>query len=162
MKAASRCSRVWKGAAAAVCAAMLLCCTGTGWAEEGQGVCISVDREAGQGSSGAMSVVNEMAGKSIGDSARLLASEAIAARSADASHASGTFDAVLGGAVHQGQAFEMLAMVNGERARLGRKPLQWDAALEEAAMQRAAETYILFSHTRPDGRDCFTAFPQDR
>lgn len=162
MKAASRCSRVWKGAAAAVCAAMLLCCTGTAWADAVQGVCISVDREAGQGSSGAMSVVHEMAGEGIGDSARLLATEAMPAGTADTSRASGTFDAVLGGTVHQGQAFEMLAMVNGERTRLGRKPLQWDAALEEAAMQRAAETYILFSHTRPDGRDCFTAFPQDR
>ena len=96
MKAASRCSRVWKGAAAAVCAAMLLCCTGTAWADEGQGVCISVDREADQGSSGAMSVTHEMAGEGIGDSARLLASEAMPARSADPLRASGTFDAVLG------------------------------------------------------------------
>ena len=161
MKAASRCSRVWKGAAAAVCTAMLLCCAGTAWADEGQGVCISVDREAGQGPSGTMSVTHETAGEDIGDSARLLASEAMPVRSADAFRAYGTFDAALGGAVHQGQAFEKHAMVNGARARLGRKPLQWDAALEEAAMQRAAETYILFSHTRPDGRDCFTAFPQD-
>lgn len=154
-------ARAWKGVVAAVCAAMLLCCTGTAWADEGQGDCISVDREAGQGSSGTMSVVHETAGEGIGDSARLLASEAMPVRSADASRASGTFDAVLGGTVHQGQAFEMLTMVNDERARLDLEPLQWDAALEEAAMQRAAETFILFSHTRPDGRDCFTAFPQD-
>ena len=154
-------ARAWKGVVAAVCAVMLLCCTGTAWADEGQGVCISVDREAGQGSSGTMSVVHETAGEGIGDSARLLASEAMPARSADASRASGTFDAVLGGTVRQGQAFEMLTMVNDERARLGLEPLQWDAALEEAAMQRAAETFILFSHTRPDGRDCFTAFPRD-
>lgn len=127
-------ARAWKGVVAAVCAVMLLCCTGTAWADEGQGVCISVDREAGQGSSGTMSVVHETAGEGIGDSARLLASEAMPVRSADASRASGTFDAVLGGAVHQGQAFEMLTMVNDERARLGLEPLQWDAALEKAAM----------------------------
>lgn len=161
MRGTTSFARAWKGVVAAVCAVMLLCCTGTAWADGGRILCISVDREAGQGSSGTMSVVHETAGEGIGDSARLLASEAMPARSADASRASGTFDAVLGGTVHQGQAFEMLIMVNGERARLGLEPLQWDAALEEAAMQRAAETFILFSHTRPDGRDCFTAFPRD-
>ena len=135
-------ARAWKGVVVAVCAVMLLCCTGTAWADGGRNLCISVDRETGQGSSGTMSVVHETAGEGIGDSARLLASEAMPARSADASRASGTFDAVLGGTVHQGQAFEMLTMVNGERARLGLEPLQWDAALEEAAMQRAAETFI--------------------
>lgn len=35
--------------------------------------------------------------------------------------------------------------------------LAYDADLEEAAMQRAAEIGLLFSHTRPDGTSCETA-----
>ena len=41
----------------------------------------------------------------------------------------------------------------------GRKPLYYDYALEKAAMQRAAECAILYSHTRPNGESCFTIYP---
>ena len=36
--------------------------------------------------------------------------------------------------------------------------LEYDYKLEEIAMQRAAEIAVSFSHTRPDGTSCFTAF----
>lgn len=54
-------------------------------------------------------------------------------------------------------AFEVLEIVNKERAAAGLSPLTMDKELLEAAMLRAAETSILFSHTRPDGTSCFTA-----
>lgn len=38
----------------------------------------------------------------------------------------------------------------------GLRPLAYDADLEKAAMQRAAEIAISFSHTRPNGSDCFS------
>ena len=41
----------------------------------------------------------------------------------------------------------------------GLKELQYDYGLERVAMQRAAELVISFSHFRPDGGLCFTAFP---
>lgn len=37
------------------------------------------------------------------------------------------------------------------------EPLAYSYALEEIAMQRAAEVALSFSHTRPDGTSCFTA-----
>ena len=39
-------------------------------------------------------------------------------------------------------------------------PLQWSEALEEIALQRAAESMILQDHTRPDGTECFTVAPE--
>ena len=36
--------------------------------------------------------------------------------------------------------------------------LQYDYELERIAMQRAAEIALSFSHTRPNGSDCFTAY----
>ena len=43
----------------------------------------------------------------------------------------------------------------------GLLPLVYDYDLEAAAMQRAAEISVYFSHTRPNGSDCDTAFPSD-
>lgn len=40
----------------------------------------------------------------------------------------------------------------------GLKKLAYDYELEKVAMQRAAEIVIRFSHTRPDGTLCFTAY----
>lgn len=53
-------------------------------------------------------------------------------------------------------AYQVLDAVNAERAAVGLGPLSMDEDLMEAAMQRAAETVVHFSHTRPDGRACFT------
>ena len=41
------------------------------------------------------------------------------------------------------------------------EPLSYSYALEEIAMQRAAEIALSFSHTRPDGTDCFSALASD-
>lgn len=57
-------------------------------------------------------------------------------------------------------AFQVLKSVNKERAKEGLPSVTMDTDLLKTAMKRAAETNIYFSHTRPDGSDCFTAFPQ--
>lgn len=52
--------------------------------------------------------------------------------------------------------YEMLTLVNQERTRYGLKPLVLDSSLIAGAMIRAKEIAEVFSHTRPDGRSCFT------
>ena len=54
------------------------------------------------------------------------------------------------------RANQVLDYVNEERKRLGAQPLTLDANLQEAAMQRAAEQYVLYGHTRPDGSPSIT------
>ncbi len=51
---------------------------------------------------------------------------------------------------------EVLRLVNVERAKYGLTALQSTAALDKAAQQRAEELVSSMSHTRPDGRSCFT------
>lgn len=53
-------------------------------------------------------------------------------------------------------AYQVLDLVNQQRRQNGCQELVMDADLLEAAMQRAAEISVSFSHTRPDGSDCFT------
>lgn len=53
-------------------------------------------------------------------------------------------------------AFQVLDIVNEERAAEGLSPLTMDADLLDAAMQRAAETAVYWDHTRPNGSICFT------
>lgn len=53
-------------------------------------------------------------------------------------------------------AYQVLDLVNQERAAVGLAPLTMDRELLDAAMQRAAECAVSYSHTRPDGTDCFT------
>ena len=55
---------------------------------------------------------------------------------------------------------EVLRLVNIEREKAGRQPLNPDANLNQAAQMRAKEIVSAFSHTRPDGRDCFTAMKE--
>ena len=57
-------------------------------------------------------------------------------------------------------ASEVLRLVNIERANVGAAPLVLDEALCNAANMRAIEMDYSgnFSHTRPDGSDCFTVF----
>lgn len=75
----------------------------------------------------------------------------------------------------QSEAREMIDMVNDFRQESGvwywnegdesktypsnLSRLQYDKDLEAVAMQRAAELVMSFSHTRPDGTLCFTAYP---
>ncbi len=54
------------------------------------------------------------------------------------------------------KSFQVLKQVNKERKRRGLKSLTMDKKLLEAAMKRAAETSLYWSHTRPNGSDCFT------
>lgn len=51
---------------------------------------------------------------------------------------------------------EMLAYINGERTNRGKSPLSINNELGELAVIRAAEAGVLWSHTRPDGTNCFT------
>ena len=57
-------------------------------------------------------------------------------------------------------AEQVLAIVNARRAEAGIGPLTMDYTLVSAAKVRAAELPKSFSHTRPDGRSCFTAFDE--
>ncbi|MBQ3443452.1 MAG: hypothetical protein IJG33_09425 [Selenomonadaceae bacterium] len=53
-------------------------------------------------------------------------------------------------------AVEVLNLVNAERARVGAAPLRLADDLQEESAIRAREIVEVFSHTRPDGSDCFT------
>lgn len=55
------------------------------------------------------------------------------------------------------EAYQVLKIVNKERKNKGLSELTMDKDLLEAAMQRAAEVALYFSHTRPDGSSCFSA-----
>lgn len=55
------------------------------------------------------------------------------------------------------KAFQVLSLVNKEREKAGKKALIMDQGLLETAMLRAAETVLLFDHTRPSGSVCYTA-----
>lgn len=57
---------------------------------------------------------------------------------------------------HEHFAVEVLNLVNAERAKVGAPPLTLAGDLQEEADIRAQEIVQLFSHTRPDGTDCFT------
>ena len=59
-------------------------------------------------------------------------------------------------------AAEVLKLVNNERQNNGLKPLVMTQQLTDGAMIRAAETTVSFSHTRPNGEQCFTAFSWSR
>lgn len=56
-------------------------------------------------------------------------------------------------------AFEMLTLINKERKAAGKSVLVMDKNLYKTAQLRAKEIVTKFSHTRPDGTGCFTAFP---
>ena len=53
-------------------------------------------------------------------------------------------------------AVEVLNLVNAERAKVGVAPLRLADDLQAASAIRAREIIEVFSHTRPDGSDCFT------
>lgn len=55
------------------------------------------------------------------------------------------------------KAFAVLDIVNKERKANGLTTLKMDKDLLEAAMIRAQETAVLFSHSRPIGLSCYTA-----
>lgn len=57
-------------------------------------------------------------------------------------------------------AMQVLSLVNSERAKYGLDAVTYDTLLSSAANIRAVEIKSLFSHTRPDGRSCFTALDE--
>lgn len=56
-------------------------------------------------------------------------------------------------------AYQVLDLVNQERAKKNRNPVTMDKNLLECAMTRAEELTVYVSHTRPNGSICFSAFP---
>jgi uncharacterized protein YkwD len=70
-----------------------------------------------------------------------------------------THNVTVGGTLCYSSAQELLAHVNAARAAAGVGTLTWDSNLERTAIQRAAETSQYWSHVRPNGQECFTAFP---
>ena len=54
--------------------------------------------------------------------------------------------------------YEILKVINEKRAEAGLGELKMDKKLCALAAIRAYESSISFSHTRPDGRSCFTVF----
>ena len=55
------------------------------------------------------------------------------------------------------QAYQILDLVNQQRKAAGLNSLTMDKDLMSAAMTRAAEISVLYSHTRPSGKACLTA-----
>ncbi|MBR1731372.1 MAG: hypothetical protein IJ725_02925, partial [Ruminococcus sp.] len=55
-------------------------------------------------------------------------------------------------------ANSVLKLVNQQRAANGLSALVMDRELVDGAMIRAAECKVSFSHTRPNGTSCFTAY----
>ena len=74
---------------------------------------------------------------------------------------SGQFNVSITGTQAYAYAYEVADQVNRLRAGLGLSQLVVDPVLMETAMQRAAECAVHYSssHTRPNGAECFTAFP---
>lgn len=63
---------------------------------------------------------------------------------------------------NSGKSFaeQVAVLVNKERAKEGLPALKMDASVSKAALVRAKETEISFSHTRPDGRGFNTALTE--
>lgn len=57
------------------------------------------------------------------------------------------------------QAYRVVELINEQRKAKGLAAVTMDKALLDAAMLRAAECAAFYSHTRPNGSRCFTAFP---
>lgn len=64
------------------------------------------------------------------------------------------FSVALAGTFDYAQAYEVFRQVNQVRAQQGKHALVFDKGLTEAAMQRAAECALFYSHTRPDNTPC--------
>lgn len=60
------------------------------------------------------------------------------------------------------QSKQVLELVNQARRDARVPELTWNVDMEQAAKIRAAECYLKFDHTRPDGSSCFTAHDQIR
>lgn len=75
----------------------------------------------------------------------------------DAENGSGSADST---APQETFAAQVVSLVNAERAKNGLPALQMDSRVAAAAQTRAGELKSSFSHSRPDGRSCFTALTE--
>ena len=57
-------------------------------------------------------------------------------------------------------AYQVLGLINQQRAAAGLPALQWNADAAAVAKLRAVEISQYFSHTRPNGTDCLTAMDE--
>ena len=71
--------------------------------------------------------------------------------------APGVLDVAVMGTYNYNESYAVLSILNQTRKELGLSELTLDAGLQDAAMQRAAECSLYYSHTRPNGESCFTA-----
>lgn len=69
----------------------------------------------------------------------------------------GTFSLPVSGTVRYDYAWDVLDLLNRERAKAGLPALSMDQDLLNAAVLRSAEITVLFDHDRPNGEECFTA-----
>lgn len=66
-------------------------------------------------------------------------------------------EVTMSGTSNYADAYEALQVTNEQRTAAGKKPLNMNKQLQEAAMQRAWETAMLVGHERPDGSAIKTA-----
>lgn len=71
-----------------------------------------------------------------------------------------TVDVQVFGVASYSRAEKVFEELNSYRQSLGLSSLVLDEGLTAAAMQRAVETSVFFSHTRPDGSECSTIISQ--
>ena len=82
--------------------------------------------------------------------------EALEACGLEAEAGSGDYTVTVRGQSLYSEAFEVLALVNRRRAENNLSALTMDKQLLDAAMTRAAECAVYYSHTRPTGLSCFS------
>ena len=92
----------------------------------------------------------------IGEAAFMEASEANPLNDGEAIEPLAAANIRLTGTQRYDDAYKILDMVNAERKKVGKDPLFMDATLMGYAMQRAAESTVYFSHTRPNGTAWYT------
>ena len=63
---------------------------------------------------------------------------------------------------HAGTAEDIVRFTNEERSEYGLTRLKIDNSLMKAAAERARECAVDYSHTRPDGSECFTILEEYR
>ena len=64
------------------------------------------------------------------------------------------------GEINYEKAFDVVSIVNKERKKQKLPPLTMNKTLLDCAMTRAAECAVKFDHERPNGKLCFSVFPE--
>ena len=100
----------------------------------------------------------EETAKATGSSNKKSENMQAASASTQSSQSTSALDSVSLIGTSMGCEAEVVQYVNNERTAAGLKPVTESPVLDKLAAIRAGETVSLFSHTRPDGRSCFTVF----